>query len=335
MLIPLIATWRAGINSQAYQFRVLAVLAVTVFLLVYFWPKIQKTSVLIRGIAVVVISSGIAFFVISNRTELISRTSLTDRISQQNMGLRMFSDHPVFGVGIDQFWRFIPQYLQPADIQRNGSLVVPDKTHNLIIDHLAMSIVRDKLSFDRFQFDEYFMTVDSWTKTAGVAHNSIGNVALTTTATTNNKQEFYTTYSDYIYYQANHHQNPHFQTRVYINQITNQEIYIATGYPDDSQAVGFKIVDETLYAFYFTDDDVEHTIEIESVDISGINTYRVEFSNSHTIKWYFNGALVEEQTITDLNIMQIFMTYSIKTTANESKEMAVIDLHYDADYYTP
>ena len=150
MLIPLIATWRAGINSQAYQFRVLAVFSVTVFLLVYFWPKIQKTSVLIRGIAVVVISSGIAFFVISNRTELISRTSLTDRISQQNMGLRMFSDHPVFGVGIDQFWRFIPQYLQPADIQRNGSLVVPDKTHNLIIDHLAMGGILVGLAFTVF-----------------------------------------------------------------------------------------------------------------------------------------------------------------------------------------
>ncbi len=150
MFVPLIATWRAGINSQAYQFRVLAVFSVTVFLLIYFWPKIQETSVLIRGIAVVAASSGVAFFVISNRTELISRTSLTDRISQQSMGLRMFSDHPIFGVGIDQFWRFIPQYLQPADIQRNGSLVVPDKTHNLIIDHLAMGGILVGLAFTIF-----------------------------------------------------------------------------------------------------------------------------------------------------------------------------------------
>ena len=158
MLVPLIATWRAGINSQAYQFRVLAVLSVTVFLLIYFWPKIQKISVAIRGIAVVVASSGVAFFVLSNRTELISRTSLTDRISQQNMGLRIFSDHPIFGVGIDQFWRFIPQYLQPADIQRNGSLVVPDKTHNLIIDHLAMGGILAGLAFTIFLVYSLFIT---------------------------------------------------------------------------------------------------------------------------------------------------------------------------------
>jgi len=89
-------------------------------------------------------------FVTINRTELISRTNFTDRISQQEMGLRMFLDHPIFGVGVDQFWRYVPEYLQPEDIQRNGFLVVPDKTHNLIIDHLAMGGILVGISFLAF-----------------------------------------------------------------------------------------------------------------------------------------------------------------------------------------
>lgn len=150
MIVPFLLILRSGINSQAYQFRVLAVFSVTIFLTVYFWPRIQKVSILIRVISTSLVACGVAFFVVGNRTELISRTSFTDRISQQSMGLRMFSDHPIFGVGVDQFWRFIPQYLQPADIQRNGSLVVPDKTHNLIIDHLAMGGIFVGLAFAAF-----------------------------------------------------------------------------------------------------------------------------------------------------------------------------------------
>jgi hypothetical protein len=49
----------------------------------------------------------------------------------------MFADNPIFGVGADQMWRFIPLYLKPRDIVINGSDVVPDKTHNVFIDHLA------------------------------------------------------------------------------------------------------------------------------------------------------------------------------------------------------
>lgn len=149
-VVPFLLILRAGLNSQAYQFRVLAVFSVVVFLTVYLWPNIQKISITLRLISAFVIGALVAFFVASNRSELISRTSFTDRISQQGMGLRMFSDHPIFGVGVDQFWRFIPKYLQPSDIQRNGSLVVPDKTHNLIIDHLAMGGIFVGLAFTAF-----------------------------------------------------------------------------------------------------------------------------------------------------------------------------------------
>ena len=102
-VIPFLLMLRAGLNSQAYQFRVLAVFSVVVFLTVFFWPKIQKISIILRSISSLAIVTLVAIFVASNRSELISRTSFTDRISQQSMGLRMFSDHPIFGVGVDQF----------------------------------------------------------------------------------------------------------------------------------------------------------------------------------------------------------------------------------------
>jgi O-antigen ligase len=139
-----------GLRTQAYQFRVLSLSSILIFITLNYWPKIQKISFVLRSIVFGLLSFVLISFVTINRTELISRTNFTDRISQQEMGLRMFLDHPIFGVGVDQFWRYVPEYLQPEDIQRNGFLVVPDKTHNLIIDHLAMGGILVGISFLAF-----------------------------------------------------------------------------------------------------------------------------------------------------------------------------------------
>lgn len=127
----------AGLNTQAYQYRVIALVSTVVFILVYFWtkiaslPKVVTVGTLLGFVVFTVI------YVLNNKIELVSRTNFEDRISQQKMGLAMFLDHPILGVGIDQMWRFMPTYLKPIDIQKNGSLVIPDKTHNIFIDHLA------------------------------------------------------------------------------------------------------------------------------------------------------------------------------------------------------
>jgi O-antigen ligase len=140
----------SGLRTQAYQFRVLTLSSILVFITIYYWPKIQKIPFVLRSIFFGLLSFAVITFITMNRSELISRTNFTDRISQQKMGLRMFLDHPIFGVGVDQFWRFVPQYLRSEDIQINGFLVVPDKTHNLVIDHLAMGGILVGISFVAF-----------------------------------------------------------------------------------------------------------------------------------------------------------------------------------------
>ena len=151
LMIPLL--WlinNAGLNSQAYQYRVIALVSVIVFLVVYFWEKIAALPKLLTGGSVVGLLGFALYFVLSNKAELISRTSFEDRISQQKMGISMFLDHPIFGVGIEQMWRYIPTYLKPIDILKNGSDVVPDKTHNIFIDHLAHGGILAGLVFTAF-----------------------------------------------------------------------------------------------------------------------------------------------------------------------------------------
>lgn len=138
LMVPLL--WlinNAGLNSQAYQYRVIALVSVIVFFVFYFWEKITALPKVLTGGSFLGLLGLGTFFILSNKAELISRTSFEDRISQQKMGISMFADHPIFGVGIDQMQRYMPMYLKPIDIVKNGSDVVPDKTHNTFIDHLA------------------------------------------------------------------------------------------------------------------------------------------------------------------------------------------------------
>ena len=138
ILIPFVLIVWAGLNTQAYQYKVLSLNAVLVFLTIYFWPKIQRVSIFLRASVIGFAVSGVAFYVIANRTTLVTETNFADRFAQQKEALQMFFDHPIFGVGVDQHYRYVPMYFNQADILRLGSNLIPDKTHNLVIDHLAM-----------------------------------------------------------------------------------------------------------------------------------------------------------------------------------------------------
>jgi len=150
MLPLLLLIANAGMNSIAFQFRVLALISVIVFVFVFYWEKIIALPKLLTVSALFGSLTLFIFYVLTNQKDLIEYTNFKDRISQQKMGLSMFADHPIFGVGADQMQRFIPLYLKPRDIVINGSDVVPDKTHNVFIDHLAQGGIFAGIIFTAF-----------------------------------------------------------------------------------------------------------------------------------------------------------------------------------------
>ena len=151
LMVPLLLLIaNAGMNSIAFQFRVLALISVIVFIIVFYWEKLARLPKPLTIGALFASITLLIFYVLSNQKELISYTNFKDRISQQQMGLSMFADHPIFGVGADQMSRYMPMYLKPSDIVINGSDVVPDKTHNVFIDHLAHGGILAGLTFTIF-----------------------------------------------------------------------------------------------------------------------------------------------------------------------------------------
>lgn len=202
-----------------------------------------------------------------------------------------------------------------------------------IIDHLARSVYRDKLIFDRFQFDEHFSTIDIWQKTAGATLDAISEFTLLTTLVLNDYQQAYLQSSDAMESQPYSFQNPKWETRVKFGYVINQEAYIWQGEVGGGNGFGFKIINGSVYASWFDDSFVEHSTLLSDIVITNSNIYRCELIDGVSLKWYVNNIL----KYTEVNISpadsNFYIFYYIKTTTTLSRRMIIQSLHFDANYY--
>jgi O-antigen ligase len=74
---------------------------------------------------------------LSLREKIFFQGSIPQRLDYWQNGIDIWKDHPIFGVGPDQFQRYAASYRSPSQIIRDGNFVIPDKSHNVLIDHLA------------------------------------------------------------------------------------------------------------------------------------------------------------------------------------------------------
>lgn len=71
------------------------------------------------------------------RERIFFQGSIPQRLDYWQNGLDIWRDHLFFGVGVDQFQRYAALYRSSSQIVRDGNFVIPDKSHNVLIDHLA------------------------------------------------------------------------------------------------------------------------------------------------------------------------------------------------------
>jgi hypothetical protein len=68
---------------------------------------------------------------------LFYQGSVSQRLDYWGNGLSVWQDNLFFGVGADQFQRYAALYRTSGQIIRDGNSVIPDRSHNVLIDHLA------------------------------------------------------------------------------------------------------------------------------------------------------------------------------------------------------
>jgi O-antigen ligase len=88
-------------------------------------------------VGIVVLFTGGGSFLATVREKLFFQGSVAQRLDYWRTGFEIWKDHPIFGVGTDQFQRYAALYRTPEQVKRDGVFVIPDKSHNVLIDHFA------------------------------------------------------------------------------------------------------------------------------------------------------------------------------------------------------
>ena len=68
---------------------------------------------------------------------IILEGSVEPRLDYMRTGIAIWSDHKIFGVGVDQYAMHSALYRNAEQVLRDGDFVLPDKSHNVFIDHFA------------------------------------------------------------------------------------------------------------------------------------------------------------------------------------------------------
>lgn len=126
-----------GFRTETIQFYVISLVSIFSFSSVYYYHKFgqfskkQKSFILISAFSS--FGCGLYFF----WHQVLVYANFTDRINSTMIGIKIFQDHPFFGVGIEQFWRYQGEYKTISQAQYLGDNYVVDKAHNVFIDYFA------------------------------------------------------------------------------------------------------------------------------------------------------------------------------------------------------
>jgi O-antigen ligase len=119
-------------------------------------------------IGVVVLFTGSGSWLASARERLFFQGSVAQRLDYWRTGFEIWKDHPIFGVGTDQFQRYAALYRTPEQVKRDGVFVIPDKSHNVLIDHFANGGLVVGLIWVAFVVSVFYMLIKALQKNENV-----------------------------------------------------------------------------------------------------------------------------------------------------------------------
>lgn len=202
-----------------------------------------------------------------------------------------------------------------------------------IIDHLAESIVQDKIldgeinlakkSWNEFEYNTCWDSLGAWAYAAGRASAGVAGMMLSANAGINTVAKLSGEgYGDIN--ATNWAKDMLFQTALSLPATTSQLAYFMIGSCEldgTDNSFGFKVNNGTLYAIHIVgdgEDQTEYTTEITGITLTNFNIYRAEFSvTDQAFYFYVNGILKATQTtnIPTVNMPSFFAFYLTNTSA--------------------
>jgi O-antigen ligase len=126
-----------GLKTGALQYPVLSVFGLTVMMIFHFYHGLKARLISKWKYTLpVTILAGAPFAWLAFHS-LLAIPSTIDRIDMFKIGLKVWKDNPILGVGIENLLHYSPEYRTVRQVKLLGSNIIVDKSHNSVLDHFA------------------------------------------------------------------------------------------------------------------------------------------------------------------------------------------------------
>jgi hypothetical protein len=125
-----------GIETNTLQYPVLVFFGVFVYSLLY-KKNLHGIKLRLSNFVLILVSTTAIFVAVLKWNLIYSAGNAVDRIDSIRAGFQVWMGHPIFGVGIEQLFKFSPEFRTERQFEAYGSLVVIDKAHNIVVDHFS------------------------------------------------------------------------------------------------------------------------------------------------------------------------------------------------------
>jgi O-antigen ligase len=140
-----ISTIYLGFQTKALQFQILIFLGTLIVVNALSLSSTVRKWRLIRGLSIAsFICSVIAIALIFStnlfpyfRSFISSETSIPQRLDYWQTGFKIFRQNILTGVGPDEYHRYAAIFRNSEQVKRDGYMAIPDRAHNIFIDHFA------------------------------------------------------------------------------------------------------------------------------------------------------------------------------------------------------
>ena len=132
-----------GYKTYSIQFFALAVINITIFT----YLNLDRNSGGKRLLRIMTpLGALVGLFLLLNKDEtllakirdsFVLNANVNQRLDFWRTGIGIWRDHPIFGVGPDQFQNYAGVHRIAEQLVSDGAMILPDKAHNVFIDYLA------------------------------------------------------------------------------------------------------------------------------------------------------------------------------------------------------
>lgn len=141
----LISSIYLGFRTNAIQSQLLTFLGCLIAVNILYRNDTSQISKKLRLLSTSGIITSITFIVLlfttnllpNLKTQIFNQSSIPQRLDYWRIGFEIFKDNAIIGIGADGYQRYAALYRNANQVVRDGYMVIPDRSHNVLIDHFA------------------------------------------------------------------------------------------------------------------------------------------------------------------------------------------------------